>query len=187
MAVAAGLKASASLKWVNLSSNCLGDGETNFVDAAAVEAVAEEGGAEGGEAGGGGQGDGEGGGAPSASGPSPPPPPVSEGARVRYQGREMLVSYAGTGELKLRPVQRSLDGCVEIARAVLASRSLTAVDLAENQLGAEGGKAIAQAFTESVKGSPLATLDLRENYLEEAEEQVRAAVAAWGSAVEVYL
>ena len=123
--------------------------------------------------------------------------PIREGARVAHQGRQMIVTdyVERSSELKMRPASPSLAGCVAIAKALVASPSLTAVDLAENQLGPEGAVAFAAVFVEAASTSEdrekkrhatrLASLDLRENYFEDEEGRVRSAVAAWYSAVAV--
>ena len=120
-----------------------------------------------------------------------------EGASVVYGGRSLVVTRVGGAELCMRPAVAELRGLRAIADAMCASASLTSIDLAENQLGAEGGRVVAAAL--ATGSSRLRRVDLRENYLDEGfaldsrgrlqttshpdvEEALRAAATAAGAA-----
>lgn len=88
---------------------------------------------------------------------------------MTHCGRAVVVTSGkdGSGELKVRPAASDLTGLRALADAMLASASLTAIDLAENQLGAGGGQELTAAIAASPSPSQLRRVDLRENYLHE--------------------
>ena len=110
--------------------------------------------------------------------------PIEVGASVTHLGRAVVVTHWDGTEVKVRPLTPDLSGLDALARAMLASRSLTSVDLAENQLGSGGAALLAeclrracdeasQAAAEAGASSQapplrLRRVDVRENYLDEA-------------------
>ena len=54
-----------------------------------------------------------------------------------------------------------------MAEAMLISASLTSIDLADNQLGADGGRVVAACVGAATARSRLRCIDMRENYLDE--------------------
>ena len=151
VAMAGAIAQSVCLVHLSLSSNNLGDGESDYVRAEEVQVPPACSGGDGvGEGGSGGGGDGGGG-------------VVGVGRGVVYQGRTLLVTVAHGGELKLRPSPPDLSAVSAIAQAISASPSLTSIDLAENQLGAAGGRLAALWLAKAT--APLTRVDMRENYL----------------------
>ena len=67
--------------------------------------------------------------------------------KVAYQGREMIVTRGkdSEGRIKMKPLEW-LSGIAAIADALRVNGALTSLNLQENNLGAEGGKAVAQAL-----------------------------------------
>jgi hypothetical protein len=162
-AVAAALARCSSLTCLRLSSNNLGDGESGYLPASAVEGG-----------------------------------PIEVGARVAHLGRAVVVTHWDGTEVKVCPLAPDLSGLDALARAMLASRSLTSIDLAENQIGSGGAALLAECLRQacdeasqaaaeagaeagassraaaeagaSSRAPPLRLrrVDVRENYLDEA-------------------
>jgi hypothetical protein len=149
LAVAAALARCSSLTCLRLSSNNLGDGESGYLPASAVEGG-----------------------------------PIEVGARVAHLGRAVVVTHWDGTEVKVCPLAPDLSGLDALARAMLASRSLTSIDLAENQIGSGGAALLAECLRQacaeasqaaaeagaSSRAPPLRLrrVDVRENYLDEA-------------------
>ena len=158
-ALAAALAHCSSLTCLRLSSNNLGDGESGYLPASAVEGG-----------------------------------PIEVGARVAHLGRAVVVTHWDGTEVKVCPLAPDLSGLDALARAMLASRSLTSIDLAENQIGSGGAALLAECLRQacdeasqaaaeagassraaaeagaSSRAPPLRLrrVDVRENYLVEA-------------------
>ena len=180
-AVAAALARCSSLTCLRLSSNNLGDGESGYLPASAVEGG-----------------------------------PIEVGARVAHLGRAVVVTHWDGTEVKVCPLAPDLSGLDALARAMLASRSLISIDLAENQIGSGGAALLAECLRQacdeasqaaaeagaSSRAPPLRLrrVDVRENYLDEArapdahgllrtthDEQVVAALRDAGEAAQLEL
>mgnify|MGYP000891179279 CR=1 FL=1 len=113
-AVAAALARCSSLTCLRLSSNNLGDGESGYLPASAVEGG-----------------------------------PIEVGARVAHLGRAVVVTHWDGTEVKVCPLAPDLSGLDALARAMLASRSLTSIDLAENQIGSGGAALLAECLRQA--------------------------------------